>query len=202
MKKNIIFILTVFCEVIITELFANPGTWVSFLGVLIASTFIIFYAGEMTVCYYILMAGWYAKKDNYTKVKQYYKLIHQISPHSFAGLSARALIFSLEGAWEKAEDKFREALQIRPWDYRMYYNLAIILIRQKKYNEAIWILSYLAYTRPRLPYVFSALGEAHFYNENIKEAKKFFSLALHLNPSDRTAIWGLKLIDSESNNAA
>lgn len=202
MKKSIAFILTIFGEVIITELFANPVTWVNFLGVLIISTFIIFYAGEITVCYYIFRAGRYAKKDNYTKVKQYYKLVYQLSPKSFAGLAARALIFSLESNWEKAEIYFREALQIRPWDPRMYYNLAVILIRQAKYGEAIRILSHLAYTHPRMPHVFSALGEAHLFNENIDEAKKFFCVALYLNPSDNIALTGLKLIDCKLQNAA
>ena len=67
----------------------------------------------------------------------------------------------------------------------------IALVKQKKFDDAIPVLHQAVVADPKNAQAFSYLGFSHQQTENIPDAKKYFKIALSIDPDELRALnWG------------
>lgn len=85
--------------------------------------------------------------------------------------------------YDKAIDLYKKAIKNNENISSSYYNLAVCLIKQFKYNEAIIILKKSLTLSLDSKYFFN-LAYCYFQLNDYKNALRLFNLSWSLNPSD------------------
>ena len=109
---------------------------------------------------------------------------------------ARALSFS--GDFAGGEREYRKVLSAVPGDVEARFGLADVLAWQKRYREAVLVLSELAKERPDDPEVWVRKGKVALWDGNPVEAKRHFDRTLLLDPENEEARKGLDLIAAKA----
>jgi YaiO family outer membrane protein len=109
---------------------------------------------------------------------------------------ARALSFA--GDFAGGEQEYRKVLSAVPGDVEARFGLADVLAWQKRYREAVLVLSELAKERPDDPEVWVRKGKVAFWDGNPEEAKRHFDRTLLLDPENEEARKGLDLIAAKA----
>jgi YaiO family outer membrane protein len=109
---------------------------------------------------------------------------------------ARALSFS--GDFAGGEQEYRKVLSAVPGDVEARFGLADVLAWQKRYREAILVLSEMAKERPDDPEVWVRKGKVALWDGNPEEAKRHFDRTLLLDPENEEARRGLDLIAAKA----
>lgn len=193
--KNLWFALSLIGIILLSELFSpSPQATLKIMGILFASSYLLFYAGEITVFWYTIQAERAIRKNDLERVKDLYRRIHKISPGSLSGKTALAILHSMRGEWRQAEKLYREVLRSRPSDTRLQYNLAISLVHQGEYEEPLQSLTLILKLYPGWSIAYSAVGEIYLAQENFELAYQYFKVALVLDRCDRSALRHLPLV--------
>ncbi|MFO7654640.1 MAG: tetratricopeptide repeat protein [Candidatus Krumholzibacteriia bacterium] len=100
-----------------------------------------------------------------------------------------------------AESQFRLALRAAPELFSARYNLALVLGRRGRHQEAEEILTELRVQRPEDADVAFALGHVLFQQTRFLEAAAAFRDVLERRPADRRALFGLARSLQESGDA-
>ncbi|NNG46693.1 MAG: tetratricopeptide repeat protein, partial [Deltaproteobacteria bacterium] len=112
---------------------------------------------------------------------------------------ARALSFS--GDFAGGEREYRTVLSTVPGDVEARIGLADVLAWQKRYREAVLVLSELAKERPDDPEVWVRKGKVALWDGNPEEAKRHFDRTLSLDPENEEARKGLELVAAKAARA-
>lgn len=180
----------------------SPQSTQKITGILFASSYLLFYSGDIAIFWYKLQAEKAIRNDKPVIVKEMYLNINRISPGSLSGKTALAIVHTLEGEWDRAEKLYREVLRARPYDIRLQYNLAITLVQKGEYDESLRSLLLIIKLYPRWVITYSAVGEIYLALKNYELAYQYFKLALLLDGNDRSALHHLPLVTKELEQAA
>lgn len=181
---------------------SSPQATLRIMGILFASSYLLFYSGDLAVFWYTLQAEKAIRNNNPVIVKEMYRMINRISPGSISGKTALAIVHTLEGEWDRAEKLYREVLRVRPYDTRLQYNLAITLVKKGEYDESLRSLLLIVRLYPGWVVAYSAVGEVYMALNNYELAYKYFKLALFLDSNDQSALQHLPIIAKKLEQAA
>ena len=92
-------------------------------------------------------------------------------------------IFQARRDWDRAEEIFREAMDLNPGVYMSYNNLGAIKLMKGKVDEAIELFEHVVDKDPENVKATNNLGVVHFYLQHWEEAMIWFERALSLEPS-------------------
>ena len=112
-------------------------------------------------------------------------------PENFVILESLAKIELEEGHPEKAEDYLNRGLKLAPWYARLHYYKAMMLIDQKRGDEATELLAMLMEKQPTSakPFVFQAYVREVLFDD-IQEAEELLIIALEKAWDDRYSRMG------------
>lgn len=202
-RKNLLFVLSLMAIVIISHLAApSPSATLKIMGILFASSYLLFYSSDIAVFWYRLQAEKAIRRSDPAVVKELYRNIHRISPESLSGKAALAVVHTLEGRWRQAEELYREVLRSRPYDSRLQYNLAVTLVKQGEYDEALRSLFLILRFYSGWAIAYSAVGEIYLALKKYELARKYFKLALLLDGNDQSALLHLPVVNKILEQAA
>ncbi|MCL6560877.1 MAG: tetratricopeptide repeat protein [Firmicutes bacterium] len=203
MKKHYYFMISIiFLTILSTVIAPSPDTTCKIAGILFASTYLLFYSSDIAVFRYKILALKAIKNNDLTAVKEYYRRIHRISPNSLNGKTALAIIHTMEGKWGLAERLYREVLRARPQDPRIHYNLAVTLMRQGQYEEALKSLILIIHIFPKWAVTYSAVAEIYMAREEYSKADQYFRCALLIDKNDPSARHHLPILEKILEQAA
>ncbi len=100
---------------------------------------------------------------------------------------------------EGAEKLFKQAYDIDPSNITAAYNLAGSYVANKKESEAIKLLSGIAKSNPKDAGIYARLGDAHFSNQNVNEARNAYEKAYALDSNYPSIPMKLGVIYSMNN---
>lgn len=95
--------------------------------------------------------------------------------------------------YDKAIKLYKKAIEQDENSSSSYYNLAVCLIKQKKYKEAIVVLREALKILQDSKYFFN-LAYCYLQLDNLKPALRYFNLAWSLNYSDQDCAKAINLI--------
>lgn len=142
----------------------------------------------LTLAQFFTRAEKFLKKGKYLRSLSIYKNILQRPDADWPDLE---LAFS--GAGEcllnlqilaEAEDYFRQALRLNPYDARYHYFLGLTLTRMSRFREAVFELKLAKQVLPKNPEILRSLGWAMFFMGNLSAGEKTLKQALEINPKD------------------
>lgn len=128
--------------------------------------------------YYIAKSNYYTINLDYQDALRFAKLAYAIEPNN------PEVTFSLANAYydmkefSMAEDKFRETIRILPLSVDAYYNLGLLYIRHKRFEEAVEVLEKAIALDPEDTLAHFELGKAYKTIGNPKRARDQFNFAL------------------------
>lgn len=195
-KKDLLFMVNLAVITCVSHIVSpTPSSILKIMGILFATSYLLFYSGDIAVYWYKLLAEKAMKRSDPDIVKELYRNIYRISPESLSGKAALAIVHTLEGKWNQAETLYREVLRIRPYDTRLQYNLAVTLVQKGEYEEALRSILLIINFHPKWAIAYSAAGEIHFALKNYEQAKLYFKAALLLDHEDQSALLHLPQIN-------
>ncbi len=108
----------------------------------------------------------------------------KIDPSNSSAHNQLGLIYQDRGDLESAETEFRLALAYKPDFFVALNNLAAVLIRQGKYDEAIRLLQRAIALQPDLRglYIYTNLGLAFLQSGRARRAEAAFLMETSINP--------------------
>jgi tetratricopeptide (TPR) repeat protein len=109
-------------------------------------------------------------------------------PDSVEALVALGVVYSEQGKRMKAIDCFRKALEILPEDPVISYNLALELIIDENWMEALTLLNQSVNGEPDNPDYWCERGIVLYHLERYDEAEESYDLALTFGDED-SRIW-------------
>ena len=104
------------------------------------------------------------------------------------------------GQWSIAEKRFRSSLAIVPGRQSIQHNLAVCLLKQKKYELAESLLLDLYNSYPKNPKLIMNLGILRLEQQLLSESIELFNLTISLDPT-LSEVWcnkGIALLRSNS----
>ena len=132
----------------------------------------------------LLMANIYTDSGRYDKAKDYlFSLINKY-PESYLGHKALARLYEKEGKNENAIDEYIRVTQINNKDLKINFNIANLLNKANKKEEAIKVLQDNLKRNPVLYDDAMLLGDILFESEQYKEASSVYMAALRFHPGD------------------
>lgn len=202
-RRELLFVLTIFGTTAAAKLLApSPQYALKIMGILFGSAYLLFYFRDIAIFWYKILAENAIRRNDRNSVIKLYRKIHRIAPGSLSGKAALAVIHSLEGKWSSAEMLYREVLRERPYDARLQYNLAVTLVKQEVFDEALRSLQLILRLYPGWAVVYSAAGEIYLALENYELSYKYFKSALLLDSGDQSALLHLPLVSQKLGQAA
>jgi len=125
----------------------------------------------------------YKNQGDYTKALKHYSNAIKIKPLPVY-YQNKALTLETIGKFEEAIQCYEQAIKLESGDSTYYYRLAFLLIKSKKYSEAVNYLKN-AIDIKQEPLYLESLGYAYEYQGLGEEALKQYTKALDISTSDK-----------------
>ncbi|MCX7797766.1 MAG: tetratricopeptide repeat protein [Melioribacter sp.] len=93
-----------------------------------------------------------------------------------------ALSYEDAGQLEKAEAILRELTNLQPWNYSYFDSLTRILLKQKKYPDAISLIESKINQSPQDINLYGLLGSVYFMSDNVVKAYEVWEKGLNVSP--------------------
>lgn len=103
------------------------------------------------------------------------------NPDSYYAHKALAEIYEETEEYEKAEDEYIRAIQIKQNEYKMYIKIANIYVKNNKKKEACEVLQGLLEAKPENLDAGFLLGQIYYDDGKFKEAIKVYNQCLNYN---------------------
>ena len=131
---------------------------------------------------------------NTDKAKEYlFKLINKY-PNSYMGHKALGEVYEKEEKYSIAIDEYIRASDINNKDIKLNYNIAKLLNKDERPEEAINMLQDILKKKPEYYDATNLLGEILYSNERYKEAINVYMNALRYNPGNYDLYYNLGMV--------
>ena len=127
----------------------------------------------------------------YSQAYRYFKTAVLVAPKYGASWGNLGILYRFTGHNELAEDAYRQALLVDPRSLNTMNNLALLLERQKRYDESRQIDSAIIKQRIKNPYYHALLADEAFYNGNPESAERHYNRAIKINGKIHELYYGL-----------
>ena len=130
----------------------------------------------------IILAKIALNAGNTEQAKEYlFKIINKY-PESYIGHKTLAEVYEKEERYNVAIDEYIRATEINNKDFKLNYNIAKLLNKDNRTEDAITILQEVLKKKPEYYEATNLLGEILYSNEMYKEAINVYMNALRYNP--------------------
>ena len=130
----------------------------------------------------IILAKIALNAGNTEQAKEYlFKIINKY-PESYIGHKTLAEVYEKEERYNVAIDEYIRATEINNKDSKLNYNIAKLLNKDNRTEDAITILQEVLKKKPEYYEATNLLGEILYSNEMYKEAINVYMNALRYNP--------------------
>lgn len=137
---------------------------------------------------------------NTEKAKDYlFKLINKY-PESYIGHKTLAEVYEKEEKYSVAVDEYVRATEINNKDIKLNYNIARLLSKTERSEEAITVLQDILKKNPEYYEATNLLGEVLCANERYKEAINVYMNALRYNPGNYDLYYNLGMVFTMTND--
>lgn len=102
-----------------------------------------------------------------------------------------AILYKFNGLESLAERVYRHAIKLQPDNLNALANLALLLHRQDRIDEAAEIDRYIIDIRRKNPYYHAVLADEAFYNGDFAFAEQHYKNAIELDKSEHEFYFGL-----------
>jgi tetratricopeptide (TPR) repeat protein len=116
--------------------------------------------------------------QDYDSAKKTYDRFIELFPDDAAGYNNKALVYKRLGEYQKEESLYRVALSLSPNDVTAMNNLGVNLAHQKRFEEALAVMSELERIDPFDPYADLHRSKIHSEMGNDEEALRYLEKAL------------------------
>ena len=131
---------------------------------------------------------------NTEQAKEYlFKLINKY-PESYMGHKTLAEVYEKEEKYSVAVDEYIRATEINNKDIKINYNIARLLNKDERADEAITVLQDILKTKPEYYDATNLLGEILYTQERYKEAINVYMNALRYNPGNYDLYYNLGMV--------
>ncbi len=142
----------------------------------------------------IILAKIALKSGNTEQAKDYlFKLINKY-PESYIGHKTLAEVYEREEKYSIAVDEYIRASEIDNKDIKLNYNIARLLNKDKRPEEAITALQDILKNNPEYYNATNLLGEILYTQERYKEAINVYMNALRYNPGNYDLYYNLGMV--------
>lgn len=142
----------------------------------------------------IILAKIALKSGNTEQAKKYlFKLINKY-PESYIGHKNLAIVYEKEGRYSVAIDEYIRATEINNKDIKLNCNIAKLLNKDERAEEAIVVLQDVLKKKPEYLEASNLLGEILYTNEKYKEAINVYMNALRYNPGNYDLYYNLGMV--------
>lgn len=139
----------------------------------------------------LMVAKIYIHLGKNDEAKEYlFKLINQY-PESYLGHKALAELYEKEGNFLNAIDEYIRVTEINNKDFNISYNIASLLNKEDRNEEAITILQAVLKKKPELYKATELLGNILYKEERYKEAITNYMSALRYHPGNYDLYYSL-----------
>ena len=143
---------------------------------------------------YIMLAKIALNAGNTDKAKDYlFKLINKY-PESYIGHKTLAEVYEKEEKYSVAADEYIRASELNNKDLKLNYNIARLLNKDERPEEAIEVLQDILKKKPEYYEATNLLGEILYSNERYKEAINVYMNALRYNPGNYDLYYNLGMV--------
>ena len=143
---------------------------------------------------YIMLAKMALNAGNTDKAKDYlFKLINKY-PESYIGHKTLAEVYEKEEKYSVAADEYIRASELNNKDLKLNYNIARLLNKDERPEEAIEVLQDILKKKPEYYEATNLLGEILYSNERYKEAINVYMNALRYNPGNYDLYYNLGMV--------
>jgi tetratricopeptide (TPR) repeat protein len=153
---------------------------------------------------YLNLAEIYFTENNNTRAKHLLTQALNLKPKPYW----IAQIYELFGIIYEKENNFdqslvyrKKALQITPYSFHIYIDLAVLYLKQKDFSIALENLEKAQQINPNDFYVHYLYGEIAQKQNNLEAAEKFYRLSIELNPGWFQSHYALSLLYLNSANS-
>ncbi len=148
----------------------------------------------------IILAKIALHSGNTEKAKDYlFKLINKY-PESYIGHKTLAEVYEKEEKYSVAVDEYIRATEINNKDIKLNYNIARLLSKTERSEEAITVLQDILKKNPEYYEATNLLGEVLCANERYKEAINVYMNALRYNPGNYDLYYNLGMVFTMTND--
>lgn len=148
----------------------------------------------------IILAKIALHSGNTEKAKDYlFKLINKY-PESYIGHKTLAEVYEKEEKYSVAVDEYIRATEINNKDIKLNYNIARLLNKTQRSEEAITVLQDILKKNPEYYEATNLLGEVLCENERYKEAINVYMNALRYNPGNYDLYYNLGIVFTMTND--
>ncbi len=131
---------------------------------------------------------------NTEQAKEYlFKLINKY-PERYMGHKTLAEVYEKEEKYSVAVDEYIRATEINNKDIKINYNIARLLNKDERADEAITFLQDILKTKPEYYDATNLLGEILYTQERYKEAINVYMNALRYNPGNYDLYYNLGMV--------
>ena len=131
---------------------------------------------------------------NTEKAKEFlFKLINKY-PESYIGHKTLAEVYEKEEKYTVAIDEYIRATEINNKDINLNYNIARLLNKDERAEEAIVMLQDILKKKPEYYEATNLLGEILYSNERYKEAINVYMNALRYNPGNYDLYYNIGMV--------
>ncbi len=142
----------------------------------------------------IFLAKIALKTGNTEKAKDYlFRLVNKY-PESYVGHKTLAEVYEKEEKYSVAVDEYIRASEINNKDIKLNYNIARLLNKDERPDEAITLLQDLLKKNPEYYDATNLLGEILYTQERYKEAINVYMNALRYNPGNYDLYYNLGMV--------
>ena len=148
----------------------------------------------------IILAKIALHSGNTEKAKDYlFKLINKY-PESYVGHKTLAEVYEKEEKYSLAVDEYIRATEINNKDIKLNYNIARLLSKTERSEEAITVLQDILKKNPEYYEATNLLGDVLCANERYKEAINVYMNALRYNPGNYDLYYNLGIVFTMTND--
>ena len=142
----------------------------------------------------IILAKIALNAGNTEQAKNYlFKIINKY-PHSYFGHKILAEVYEKEEKYSIAVDEYIRVTEINNKDIKLNYNIARLLNKDERPEEAITMLQDILKKKPEYYDATNLLGEILYSNERYKEAINVYMNALRYNPGNYDLYYNLGMV--------
>ncbi|RHW77125.1 tetratricopeptide repeat protein [Colwellia sp. RSH04] len=145
-----------------------------------------------------VLAMFYNNKGANALVSKQYKVAYQyfkaatISDGEFSPAWGNlGILYKLNGYEKQAEKVYRHAISLKNDNLTSLSNLALLLKKQNRYDEANKIENYIVKIRAKNPYYHAVLADEAFYIGNYEQALIHYNDAIKLDDNEHEFYFGL-----------